>query len=75
MAFVFFTSACARCGGLVSYNPVRVPSVVINGAREPLCRACVEWANPIRAARGLPTWPIYADSYEPVDEQEVPWPE
>jgi hypothetical protein len=76
VAFVSLTSPCARCGALIwFYNPVRVPSVVVKGRREPLCRPCVEWANVERAKRGLPIWPIYPDSYDAVDEQEVPWPE
>jgi hypothetical protein len=75
MAFVLMHAACARCHAPFAFNPLRVPSVLIKGRREPLCRPCVEWANAERARRGMPTWPIYPDSYEPVDEQEVPWPE
>jgi hypothetical protein len=75
MAFVSMTSACVRCGRLFFYNPLRVPSVVVNGQREPLCRPCVEWANRERAAKGLATWPIHHDAYEAVDEQEIAWPD
>ena len=74
MALVFLTSACFLCRRLFSYNPVRVPSLPVHGRREPLCRACVEAANTVRATKGLPTWTIHPDSYSPVDEQEVPWP-
>jgi hypothetical protein len=75
LAFVTLTSACFLCGKFFSYNPVRVPSLVVRGQREPLCRPCVEEANRERAAKGLATWTIHPYSYEPVDEQEVPWPE
>jgi len=75
LAFVTLTSACFLCRKLFSYNPVRVPSVMVRDQREPLCRRCVEWANRARAAKGLPTWTIHPDSYEAVDEREVPWPE
>jgi hypothetical protein len=73
MAYLFVMSACVVCRQPFTYNPLRVPSVVVNGTREPICRACVERANVVRRDRGLPTWPIFDDSYEPVDEHEVPW--
>ena len=75
MAFVTLTSACVLCGHTFTYNPVRVPSVRVRGQREPICRPCVEWANDIRAARGLATWPVAADAYDAVDESEVVWPD
>jgi hypothetical protein len=76
MGFVSLTSACAVCGELIYfYNPLRVPSVRINGSREPICFPCVTMVNRHRAARGLPPCPIADDAYDAVDEQEVPWPE
>lgn len=76
MAFISVTSPCYLCGQLIYfYNPVRVPSVLVDGRCEPLCRPCVESVNRERAAKGLPVWTIYPDSYDAVDEQEVPWPE
>jgi hypothetical protein len=73
MGFLFLTADCSRCRRVFAFNPLRVPSVVVAGERLPLCRDCVEWANAIRASRGLATWTVYPDSYEPVDEQEVPF--
>jgi hypothetical protein len=75
MAYVSMYAPCLRCGRHFHFNPLRVPSMVVDGKREPLCRSCVEWANPIRAAKGLPVWTIHADSYDAVDEQEIPWPD
>lgn len=74
VAFVSVIAACANCQSLFASNPLRVPSVVIDGERLPLCRPCVEWANGIRRARGLPTWEIFPDSYEAIDAAEVPFP-
>ena len=35
------------------FNPDRVPSITVNGSREPICLNCVEVANPKRIANGL----------------------
>ena len=48
MGYVTATSPCAGCGQLFTYNPVRVPSIRIGGERQPICRACIDRANPIR---------------------------
>jgi hypothetical protein len=40
MAFVSAMGNCVNCGRVFSFNPVRVPSIVVNGAREPVCEAC-----------------------------------
>jgi hypothetical protein len=73
MGYLLMSAECVRCREIFSSNPLRVPSVVVNGVREPLCRRCVEWANVERKARGLSTWKIFPDAYEPVDEREVAW--
>ena len=77
MAYMFCTAACFGCGCLFTFNPELVPSISVNavgqpdpaGHREPVCRNCIERANPRRIANGLE--PIYAPAgaYEP---QEVP---
>jgi len=56
------------------FNPLRVPSIrpTENSPREPICRACVERANPMRIANGLPPIAILPDAYEAIDEQELP---
>jgi hypothetical protein len=43
---------CWTCGRLISFSPTRVPSVVVDGVREPLCAICVERANVLRAEAG-----------------------
>ena len=44
MGFCFAFSKCAACHQPFAYNPLMVPSVRINGVREPICRGCVmEW--------------------------------
>jgi hypothetical protein len=71
MGYITAMSACVGCGRLFSYNPMRVPSVVINGSREPVCRTCVERANPNRIRNGLEPIVPFPDAYEPCDESEL----
>lgn len=66
-------SACAGCHRIFSYNPLRVPSVVIKGSREPICRHCVERVNPMRIANGLEPIVPLPDAYEPIHESELPY--
>jgi hypothetical protein len=71
MGYVMATSACFGCKRLFSYNPVRVPSITIDGVRQPVCEACVERVNPMRAKNGLPPIVPLPDAYEPCDESEL----
>lgn len=68
MAFMSCMGECISCRCLFSFNPDRVPSAVVNGVREPICRACVERANPLRLERGLPAIDILPGAY---DAEEV----
>jgi hypothetical protein len=71
MGYVFATSRCIGCGQLFSYNPLRVPSLTVNGSREPICAGCVARVNPRRIANGLAPIVPAADAYDPVDEREL----
>jgi hypothetical protein len=62
---------CYGCKRTFSFNRERVPSIHVNaqgkpdpkGAREPICRECVERANPRRIANGLPPIVILEGAY------------
>lgn len=69
MAWLTCMGACVVCGKLFEFNPELVPSVLVNGRKEPVCRTCIETANPKRKAKGLPEIPILPGAYDP---QEVP---
>lgn len=71
MGFITCTSACIGCRRLFSYNPMRVPSIRIDGVREPICQACVDRINPRRIANGLDPIVPLPGAYEPADESEV----
>lgn len=68
MGYMYVIGNCVGCGILFTFNAELVPSIPIDGVREPICRDCVARANPRRIANGLkPIW-IHPDAYEP---QEV----
>lgn len=71
MGYAMAMGPCIGCGRLFSFNPVAVPSAVVDGVREPICRDCVERANPIRIAKGLEPIVIRPDAYEPVEENAL----
>jgi len=62
---------CIGCGALFAFNPVRVPSITVNGSREPICNACVHRANPERIKNGLEPIVPASDAYEACDESEL----
>ena len=72
MGYAMVLSPCYTCGKVISYNPHRVPSIRDRqGVRQPVCRECIEKANPIRKAKGLPKITIHPDAYEPINECEL----
>ena len=73
MAQVYVFAPCAACRKVFACSPTRVPSVVIDGMRQPICADCVALANPQRIANGLEPIHVLPGAYEPDDESEVPW--
>jgi len=68
MGYYFAMSECFGCKQLFSYNPHSVPSIAVDGVRQPVCRTCIERANPIRRERGLPEIIPAHDAYEAAKE-------
>lgn len=62
---------CVSCNRSFTFNPAKVPSIALNGAREPICKTCVEEANPLRVANGLDPIVLHPNAYEPCDESEL----
>jgi hypothetical protein len=71
MGYALATSACIGCKRIFSYNPVRVPSIRINGSREPICGNCIAHSNPKRIANGLDPIVPHPDAYIACDEGEL----
>jgi hypothetical protein len=69
MSFLFVHGFCIGCRAPLSFNAEHVPSIRVNGEREPLCAACFDRWNEIhRTSQGLKPLPLHPDAYEP---QEV----
>ena len=62
---------CFGCKRIFGFNPMRVPSIPINGVREPICQACVARVNPERERRGLSPIVPQPDAYEACREEEL----
>lgn len=61
---------CVGCKRVFTFHPHRVPSITINGTREPICLDCITRVNPKRIANGLePVVPL-PGAYEPAEEGE-----
>ena len=71
MGYAMVHSECCNCGSIFSYNPHKVPSIRVNGVREPVCKPCIDYSNPIRLAKGLPEFDVADDAYKPVKEDEL----
>ena len=54
MGYMMAIGECFACRQVFTFSPSRVPSVVVDGDRKPICRNCVDRANPRRVANGLP---------------------
>ena len=67
--FAMCFSNCFACKRVFGFNPNTVPA--LNG--QPICKNCVDLANPRRKANGLA--PIHYDNetYAPIDEEELKW--
>ena len=62
---------CAGCGEIIVCNPITVPSIRINGLREPICQKCVDVANTLRIANGLEPIVPAADAYSSCEEEDL----
>lgn len=69
--YVMAMSACFGCKRIFSYNPVRVPSLIVHGSKEPVCQDCVDRANPRRIANGLEPIVPLPGAYEECEEGEL----
>ena len=60
---------CYSCHAPLAFNATHVPSLPVDGVRQPICRSCIERANPRRIANGLQPVVIHPDAYEPEEVQ------
>lgn len=71
MGYMTLIARCFTCKQMFSCNPHLVPSVPAvltgTGQKEPVCRACVDAANPKRVANGLEPITISPGAYDSVE--------
>lgn len=70
--YVMVFGSCAVCDGFISFNPSCVPSIVVNGEKEPICRSCFDRWNKIhRTDKGLEPVELDPQAYEPQAEFDL----
>jgi hypothetical protein len=68
MGYMIVMGPCLVCRHTFSYNPDHVPSLRVEGRREPICRDCMDEANRIRVKQGNPPHRIHPEAYEPLSD-------
>jgi hypothetical protein len=73
MGVAIMFAPCLVCKVPFSFNPVKVPSLRVNGVKEPICRSCHTDLNKLRVEKGVPPFPEpHPDAYTACDEEELP---
>jgi hypothetical protein len=67
MGYAICFSNCFSCNRIFGFNPNKVPAY--NG--QPICRDCVDKANPIRKTNGLALIDYDEETYAPIPEEEL----
>lgn len=66
MGYMFVIGNCISCNNQITFNPNKVPSIRVNGVREPICENCFNRWNQIhRIDKGLEPIPLNPDAYQP----------
>jgi hypothetical protein len=71
MGYAMMWSPCVRCGRIFGFNPHKVPSIRVNGQREPVCEGCYHVLAAIQKDRGMEVLPLSPDAYEAIEEGEL----
>lgn len=68
--YALMFALCCSCKMIIGFNPNKVPSLIVDGNREPLCKDCAELWNEMHPEIARP---IQEGAYEPCDETEIAW--
>ncbi len=71
MGYYLALVPCYGCGRTFGCNPHLVPSVLVEGVREPVCKECVERTNPEREKNGLDLIVPLPGAYEAASEGDM----
>lgn len=70
--YALMLGCCVLCNRQFSFNPVRVPSLKVQGVREPMCEPCFHAAQAKRVEAGVEPWPDpQPDAWKPCREEEL----
>jgi hypothetical protein len=69
--YAFCVGHCYGCKQLFTFNPLLVPSIDIQGSKEPICQSCAEKANPVRTQNGLDPITPLPGAYDACPEEEL----
>jgi hypothetical protein len=69
MGFLFCLGHCIACEKTLCFNPDHVPSIRVDGSREPLCFNCfTRWNKIHREDKGLEPVQLHPNAYGPAEE-------
>lgn len=68
MGYALVIGFCIACKRKIGFNPHKVPSLMVNGHREPLCESCANRWNQLHPENARP---IQEGAYQEFDENEL----
>jgi len=72
MGYAIMFGTCFCCRRTFGFNPNKVPSLRdADNVRQPVCKDCVDTANPVRIKNGLEPIHYAPDAYQPCEEGEL----
>jgi hypothetical protein len=69
--FVMVVGTCCACNKPCSFNPHFVPSIPVEGIKQPVCQDCIINGNRERVKLGLKPHFVHPQAYEPLPESEL----
>lgn len=68
MGFAIMFGMCYVCQEMIRFNPHKVPSLMVNGSRQAICRTCAEKWNEMHPENARP---IQEGAYDYFPEEEL----
>lgn len=68
MGYAIMFGTCAACHKPIGFNPHKVPSLMVDGKREPICETCANRWNELHPENARP---ILKGAYDHFDENEL----
>jgi hypothetical protein len=68
MGYAIMLGFCVACKQPISFNPRKVPSLKVDGIRQPICKSCADRWNVLHPENARP---IQDGAYEHFDENEL----